>query len=435
MNIGWVEFQQALWIVLAGSICGAACAVLGCFLLLKRLSMLTDGIAHGVLPGIGLAVLITGQLNGPGLFVGAVVFGLLTAALTQAAVSFGGVSEDTGLGVAFTTLFSVGIILASTLLRHTDADVDCVFSGNLASLPSQTFEVWGFDIPKAIPTLVFSLMLTLAVIGLFWKEWKLATFDSELAAAMGFRPVLLHFVLVAMTAINSVASFEAVGSILVVPMFIVPAATARLLTDRLGAMVTLAAALAVSGATLGGVLSTLVWDRISPAGMIATVLGVQFVVVWIVAPGHGLWAQASRRLKLWTRIAEEEVLGKLYRAPLRYADLADTVREEHGIRTLGLAWVMRRLRNRRYIASADGIWNVTDSGRTHAEEVVRAHRLWESYLDQNFELPLDHLHAPASLIEHYLGPEAIESLQSELAHPKRDPHGSDIPTKQIRDIP
>ncbi|MBX9679760.1 MAG: metal ABC transporter permease [Gemmataceae bacterium] len=432
MNLGSFEIQQAFWVVLAGSICGAACSILGCFLLLKRLSMLTDGIAHGVLPGIGLAVLITGQLNGPGLFVGAIVFGLLTAALTQAAVSFGGVSEDTGLGVVFTSLFAIGIILASTQLRHTDADVDCVFSGNLASLPSQTRDVFGFEMPTAIPTLSFALVLTLVVIGVFWKEWKLAAFDSELTAAMGFRPIVLHFVLVALTAINSVASFEAVGSILVVPMFIVPAAAARLLTDRLGRMVMLSAALAVSGATIGGVLSTLVWDRISPAGLIATVLGVQFVLVWIAAPGQGLWAQTRRRLKLWTRIAEEEVLGKLYRSPLRYAELATAVGQEHGISSLGLAWILRRLRQRHHIVSADGVWNVTDAGRSHAEDVVRAHRLWESYLDQNFQLPLDHLHAPASLIEHYLGPEAIESLQSELANPKRDPHGSDIPERPNR---
>lgn len=435
MSHSWEEIRQTLWIAAASSMCGASCAVLGCFLLLKRMSMLTDGIAHGVLPGIALAMLLTGQVSGFPLLVGALLFGLLTAALTQAVVSFGGVSEDAGLGVVFTSLFALGVILISTTLRHLDADVDCVFSGLLAGVPTRTWFVGSFEIPKAIPTLTLALAATSVAVALLWKEWKLATFDAELASAMGFRPVLLHFVLVALAATNAVASFEAVGSILVVPMFVVPAATARLLTERLERMVAAAACLAVSGAVVGSVLATLVWKSINAPGLIAAVLGAQFVAAWIVAPGQGLWPQFLRRVQLAIRIAEEEVLGKLFRSPRTLSDLASVVREEHGIGRWGLLWVVRRLRRCGFVESTEGVWRVTAAGRSHAAEIVRAHRLWEAYLDSNFELPRDHLHASASMVEHYLGPEAVQAIEEELAHPRRDPHGSEIPRSGAAEDP
>jgi manganese/zinc/iron transport system permease protein len=420
-------FDQAFWTILVGAVCGVACALLGCFLLLRRLSLLGDAISHGVLPGIAVAVLLTGELNGVALILGALAFGMLTVFLTESLTTFAGVSEDASLGVVFTTLFAGGIVMLTVFLSGYDLDPGCVLYGRLELIPLFTESWFGFEIPRPLPSMLFTLGLTALFLTVCWKELKIATFDPALATAMGFRARLVSYLLVGLVAATTVTSFEAVGSILVLAMLVVPAATANLITDRLSSMLAWASAAAISASAFGYALASPEVFNCNAAGMIATVAGLQFTLALLFAPRHGLVPQLARRWRLALRIAREEILGILYRAEEIGQPEITVVLREHSLSPWLVRLAFLDLRRRGWIVPLDDDrWRLTDKGRREGESIVRAHRLWEAFLDKNFELPLDHLHAPASRVEHFIGPELQSELAAQLPEPV-DPHGKQIP--------
>jgi len=402
--------------LLAVAIVGnVACALLGCYLVLRRLSMLGDALTHGVLPGIALGVLFTGSLSGWGIMLGAVVFGFLTAFLTQTVSAQAGVAEDSSIGIVFTTLFSVGVILL-TLLPDMHIDTGCVFFGSLELVTLST-ESW----LGVFTTMVSSLLATVAFIVVFWKELKVASFDSALAEAMGYRPQLMHYLLMGLVSLVSVTSFATVGSIVVVAMLIVPAACAYLLTDRLAVMLWLAAGVGALSAVLGYFL---VPTHGNVPGMMAVMAGALLLLAVLFAPRHGVVAKVVRNVRLALRIAMEDILADLYRREESRQDRKSDPATGRWINRLALA----RLRNSGSITAAEvGAWRLTDRGRNQARSLIRAHRLWEAYLEKNLDLPPDHLHDPAMRMEHFIGPALQEELAAELHEPGTDPHGRQIP--------
>lgn len=412
---------NAVMTIAVAAASAVACSLLGCFLLLKRMSLLADAIAHGVLPGIALAVLLSGQTTGMPILLGATVFGLITALLAQWLSERANVSADASMGVVFTALFALGIILISTLLGNVHIDQHCIAFSSLELTPLFRTTILGVTFPTALGPLLLMLALVLLVIGAFWKELKLTTFDPGLAKTLGQPVGFLHYVLVALTAGSTVASFESFGSILVLGMFVVPPATARLLTDRLASMLMVSAAAAVSACVIGYWLASPEVLGCSASGMIVVAAGGQFLVALLAAPRHGVFAHALRRFRLTQRMAEEELLASLFRleeTPGRVIGSRD-----HAFSPIVVAFARWNLARKKLIRGAA----LSEQGRKTAQSIVRAHRLWEAYLEKNFGLPLDHLHASATEIEHYLGPELQARLADELAAPPRDPHGRSIP--------
>jgi ABC-type Mn2+/Zn2+ transport system permease subunit len=424
---GFPSSELALWTMAIGVAANLSSALVGCFLVLRRMSLLGDAISHAVLPGIVAGFLLSGVLGGWPALVGALVFGVLTSLLTQSLHELGRVSEDASMGVVFTSLFALGVVLITQFASHVDLDPGCVLYGLLEFAPLDTVRLAGVDVPRALLTLVPVLLLTVGFVAALWKELKIASFDPGLATAMGFSSKLIHYLLMCLVALVVVASFEAVGSILVVAMLIVPGATAHLLTDRLGPLLAWSAAVAVVSA-VGGYLAAVAINT-SAAGMMAVVAGAQFVLAVLLAPRHGLVARALRRLNLAVRIAGEDIVAQLYRAEEAAAagqtpEIASQSRRHALVDALAGRW----LRSKGLVArDPKGGLMLTPAGRDQARSVVRAHRLWESYLGQHFDLPLDHLHEPAERIEHFLGPMLQAELAAELEGPGHDPHGKKIP--------
>lgn len=422
------EFHQAFWTIVVASVCSVSCALLGCFLLLKRMSMLGDALGHGILPGIVLTVLLTGHVTSVYILAGAMVFGLLTAVAAETLATSGAVSEDSGLGVVYTSLFALGVILISQFFRYTHIDLDCVFNGNLelaSTIPSETF---GEAIPRAFPTMLVALALTLVFLTVFWKELKIVAFDPALARSMGFAPKLVNYLLIALVAGSTVSAFEAVGLILVLAVLIVPAATAHLLTDRLAPMLGWAALCAFSASLLGFLCHNVGGYSLDISGMIAVVLGLQFALVVLVAPRHGLLAKWWRDLQLSLRIAEEDILATLFRAEEAGVTTYSLALKDHGLSTWVIWYAHRKLVRLGLLAtSAQGLPVLTDAGRRLGQYVVRSHRLWETYAGAVLEIPPDHVHAAAALVEHFIGPQLQNELATALREPAKDPHGKSIP--------
>jgi ABC-type Mn2+/Zn2+ transport system permease subunit len=428
------DLATPLWTIAVGIATNASCAILGCYLVLRRMSLLGDAISHAVLPGIVLGYFYSHSIVGWPIFLGAVAVGMLTAAITQGISSLGRVSEDASMGVVFTSLFALGVVLINALdMKNAHIDADCLLYGDIDFVSTDVTTIAGWSVPRTMLTLGPTLLVVVLFVTLLWKELKIVAFDPALAAAMGFRVAIVHYLLMGMVAGVSVASFKAVGSILVVAMLIVPAAAAAQMTDRLKWMIAWAVAIGAVSAIFG-YLTALATDT-NVAGMMAAAAGVQFVLAVFVSPKQGLVTRWLRNLSLAVRIAGEDVLARLYRQEEaggrrqgtgdRGQKTGDRRQEPGGL----VRWLASLRLTRRDWVRRDraGGLQLTDAGRAAAGNLVRAHRLWESYLDTHFDLPRDHLHDAAERMEHFLDPQLQEELAAELADRAVDPHGKTIP--------
>jgi len=406
-----------LWAIATAATVSAACALVGTFLVVRRSSLIGDAISHAVLPGIVLAVLAGGRPGGALVFAGAVAAALVTVWLTNLLRTRAGLAEDAGAGVAFTTLFAIGVVLVSVYAKRVDIDPGCVLYGILELVPFDTEALFGIEVPRALLTGGLIFLLLVVATGVFWKELLFTSFDPDAALAAGFPVAAINAGLLVATSVATVASFEAVGAILVVAMLTVPAAAAELLVRRLHRVIPVAIALAVLGSVVGYLAA---WRfNTNAAGMIAVVLGIEYVVAALLAPGDGVVSRIVARESLRWRVACEDRLAALWRAdeagepPLPAGALADRFAD---------AWLALRGRVTGGAAS-----KLTASGRAEARVVVRSHRLWETWLGRNAELPLDHLHPPAEWIEHHIGAEVRERIAADIGGHDGDPHGREIP--------
>ena len=288
------------WIIAAGALCAAASALLGPYLVLRKMSMMGDAISHAVLPGIAIAFLVTESRASLPMFIGAAIVGLLTAIFTEWIRRFGKVDEGASMGVVFTGLFALGLVLVVQAADKVDLDPGCVLYGAIELTPLDTTTVLGDDVPRVVITLGAVALLNLTCVLLFYKELKITSFDPALATTLGISSRLMHYLLMTLVAITAVASFEAVGNILVVAMLIVPAAAAYMLTDRLSVMIFLSVIIGIASAALGHLSAIMVpaifgFGSTITAGMMALSAGVLFVVAALCGPRHGIIIKLIQR--------------------------------------------------------------------------------------------------------------------------------------------
>ena len=280
------------WIILTAALVGLSCGIMGVFLILRKQAMMADAISHTVLLGIVVAFLITGQVSGPYMLIGGIFAGLLTAFLVQWLHSLD-VQHDASMGIVFTTLFAVGVILIATSVGNAHLDVQHALMGEITFIPFHkvTIPFLG-EIPEATVLLVVVLLIIVFFITIFYKEWKITSFDPALAASLGLPVLLLHYLFMSLISVTTVASFDAVGAIMVVAMLITPAASAYLWTDKLFRMLLLSGSFGVISAVLGYYVAA--WLDTSISGSMAFMTGIIFMVSFIFSPKHGLIAKYMR---------------------------------------------------------------------------------------------------------------------------------------------
>lgn len=408
------------WTIATAACCSVACALVGCFLVLRRLSLLGDAVSHAILPGLAGAFLLTGTRDPAAMLAGALAVGVCTSALSAGLNRWGRVPADAAMGVVFTALFALGVILITLAASSVDLDPGCVLYGVLETTAFDTVSIAGVELPRSLVWLACVLLINTLVVVVFWKELAVTSFDPALAFTLGLPVAAIHHGLMTLVAATCVASFEAVGSVLVVAMLAAPGATAHLLTDRLWRLVVIACVSAAASAFLG-YLAALSLET-SVAGAIAAVAGLQFLIAVVGAPRHGLAARWAARARLSLRIDREDALGDLYRREEGLAKPAPWASGQPR-RRLALWDLRRRGLVRRGPAGEPAL---TEAGRAEARRVVRSHRLWESYLAEHVPLPVDHLHEPSHRAEHFIGPELETRLIAELGR-ETDPHGRRIP--------
>ena len=270
-----------LWIIFTAILAASACALIGAFLVLRQGAMLGDGISHAVLPGLALAFIITSSRDVLPMLIGAGAMGLLTAFLTEFLSRTGRLYRDASLGIVFTVLFSIGVILIAGFAGQIDLDQECVLYGEIAYTPWDTFIVGGTNLgPRAFWILGAVFIFNIIFISLFFKQLKITSFDPELARTVGISDRLWHYLLTSVVALTVVAAFESVGAILVVAMLIIPGATAFLITRNLRLMLILSVLIGVASA-LGGYYGATITNT-SIAGFMAVAGGVIFALTLII---------------------------------------------------------------------------------------------------------------------------------------------------------
>ncbi|MDY3552891.1 metal ABC transporter permease [Gemmata sp. JC717] len=353
------------------AVVAAACALPGTFLVLRRGAMTSDAIGHVLLFGIVLAYFAVRDLDSPWLLFGAAASGVLAVVLVEVLEKSGRVKADAALGLVFAALFAAGVLMVSVSVKNVHLDVDQVLLGQPEAARDPRWEAFGAAVPPVwILGAVLALNLLLAT--LFFKELKLTTFDPGLAASLGFRPAVVHYALMVVVSVTAVAAFDAVGPVLVVGFFVVPAAAAFLLTDRLAVMLSLAALFGVVAAFVG----TFAADALNTttAGAVAVALGGLFAAVLLAAPGRGLAAQAVQRLRqkrafhelmLTVHLAQHEGTpeeAEESRAASLHAHL-------HWSPQRTAAVVARATRNGFVVRTGEGL-KLTDTGRAKVREVL-----------------------------------------------------------------
>ncbi len=264
--------QRALIVAVAATV---VCALLSCWLVLIGWSLMGDAVSHAVLPGVVLAYLV-----GAPFAVGALLFAGIAVALIGLVRGTTRVKEDAAIGVVFTTLFALGVVLISK--NPSQVDLHHVLFGNLLGLA--TTDVWQVSLLAA---LVFAVLVVKR------RDLTLFAFDRAQAHTLGISPARLSALLLALLAVTIVAAIQAVGVILVVAVLIIPGATAYLLTDRISRMLILAPVLAVTSSIVG--VYTSYYSDASTGGVVVLAQASVFAFAYLFAPRQGVVTAALRR--------------------------------------------------------------------------------------------------------------------------------------------
>ncbi|MBU5437098.1 metal ABC transporter permease [Tissierella sp. MSJ-40] len=307
-------------ILVIGILTAASCALVGSFLILRKMAMMSDAIGHTILLGIVIAFFITQDLSSPLLIIGAAFTGVITVFLVEMLQKTNLVSEDSSIGIIFPFLFSIGIIMISMYAGSVHLDVDAVLLGELAFAPFDRFIVNGVDLgAKSLYVMGVVFLIDLIYIILFYKELKIVTFDASLAAVMGISPVIIHYSLMSLVSITAVGAFNAVGTILVVALIVVPPTTAYFLMEDLRSMILWSVIFGILSGILGIFMAF--YLDVSIAGSISVMTGVIFAIVFIFSPKKGLLTIIQRRRNQKYEFAELSLLIHLF-------NHEDTDREE-----------------------------------------------------------------------------------------------------------
>jgi ABC-type Mn2+/Zn2+ transport system permease subunit/Mn-dependent DtxR family transcriptional regulator len=400
-------------IIVEGVLVSVALGLIGCFLVVRGMSLLGDALSHSVLPGIVVGFLISWKfghpsLHSPWILFGATIVGLLAAMLVETVEKQSRVKEDASLGIIFTTLFALGVVMINVFGEGVDLDAGCVLYGNIEYFTSR---------PHAILPMAYILCGVVLGIVLFYRQLIVSTFDPALAVSLGIPAVLIHYAMMAALSLTVVASFEAVGAILAVALLIMPGATARLWTNRMPTMLLLSAAHGVLSTIVGYWLShAAVWDTSASGAICVAGFGL-FLLSWLLAPQQGLVTQILARRSLNRTIGVENLIKAIDELSIASGEqwvAHQALSGELRLPPKLLEKTIRRAETHELIRVRSGAYALTPAGKARSQRISRAHLLWEQFLQQKVGIAPDHVHDAAEWIEHHLSDETVDQIDQAL---------------------
>lgn len=417
------------WVVLGSALLGGAAGGLGAFAFLQRKSLLGDVLAHAALPGVGLAFLLIGSKQFAFLLLGAAVAAWMGALAINAIIGHTRIKQDAALGIVLSTFFGLGIVILTYIQR--------VGTGSQSGLNVFLFGQAAAMGPDDVKILAVVGVLLLLVMGGAFGRFKLITFDAGFARAMGVNVGWWQFLLTTMTVLAVVIGLQAVGVVLMAALLVIPAASARQWTDRLGLLIVLASIFGIVSGIVGAYLSSLA-PRLPTGPFVVVSVSAVFGVSLLFAPERGLVSRWRMHLQNRRRMSDDHILKVLFKECQRAGESVGAYTAEQIAGLWSFTW--RELRSGLRRLTRDGLLKKDDSGRycltpegrSAGAAVLRRHRLWEVYLTRYLELPHDHVHRDAEDMEHIMTPEMEKRLEELLDRPETDPHDQAIPYEQER---
>ena len=411
---------QEIWAIralAASSMVGIMCGALGAFIVLRNMSLIGDALSHAILPGIVVAFVLF-HYSPLAFFAGATIAGVVSAIGITWIQQVVKTKNDAAIGIVFTAMFSLGVIGISALSKNEGVHLDLkdFLFGNVLTVSDQ-------DLMLTASVTLFVLMS----IAVFYRHLFLSTFQEVIAQTMGISVKFVHYFLMLLLSFAVVASLRTVGVILVVAMLITPASTALLLSDKLRNVVLLSSFIGLLASVSGFVVS-IVWQT-TPGPAMAVMATLIYLVAAIFAPGKGVLAKWLSKRSQQFKVEAEDLVKLGYKLELSGALSTDNLADATGIRGGRLQRHLRRLSDQGLISRQHNTLHLSPAGSKLANKLIRAHRLWETYLVNQVGLGAGQIHEDAEVYEHVLTEEMLDDMDRELGYPKEDPHGSPIPPK------
>jgi manganese/zinc/iron transport system permease protein len=405
-------------VVVGTTLLGLSAGLIGTFLVLRKRALLSDTLSHATLPGIALAFIVMTLLTGDGknllaLILGAAIFSVIGTLSVLIIQRFSRLKDDAALGIVLSVFFGLGIALMG-LATRMDA-------GNAAGLSSFIYgKTASMLFSDALLIAVTALVAAVACL-MFFKEFSLVCFDADFGNTQGWPVVRLDFFMMALVVLVTVIGLQAVGLILVVALLIIPAAAARFWTFRLRSMLWLSGLFGALSGFLGSGVSALMANL--PAGAVIVLAASLFFLISLVfGSSRGLVRMGIDRLRLKRKIMDENLLRDLFEWQESVANAGQNAPEPRHLLArrawspVALQRTVSRLRRRGMLRrNVDQRLQLTEAGRLAARDVVRRHRLWETYLITHADVAPGVVDLSADRIEHVLDPDLIRRLELKLA--------------------
>ncbi len=398
-------------------------SLVGTFAFLQKRSLVGDAVAHAILPGVAIAFIMRGEKDPLWLMLGALMSGWLAIGLMDLIAKRTKLSSDTAIASVLSIFFGFGILLITYIqgqANGTQSGLDQFLFGKAAAMRQRDLLVYGG----------LALMLLLTVF-LFFKEFKLLSFNPDFAQGIGLPIKRLSFLLNSLMVLAIAVGIQAVGVVLMAALLITPSAAARSWTDNLRPMMLIGAAMAAFSA-LGGSLLSFIAPSMPTGPWIVMSLSLLALISLFFAPKRGLFSRLLQQKAHQRKIRDENILKAIYHYRERFQSESPWLLEEDILKVRPfqpeiLAKGLKHLRNRGLVLRNNHQLQLSKKGRKEAKRVVRLHRLWEMYLSKRLRLKPDHIHPNAETMEHIISPEIEAQLLKDLDYPNLDPHQSPIP--------
>ena len=411
-----VQYEFIQRALIASITIGISCGLIGTYIMLRRMSLIGDALAHAVLPGVVVSFMVAGKSE-IALFIGAVVSGIVTVLLIGFVNRNSKIKEDTSIGIIFTGAFALGILLVSQL-KQVHIDLSSYLFG----------DVLGVSTGDITLSLIIMVVIILCIL-LFYKQLLLTSFDPTMALTIGISTTLVHYMLMTLLSMSIVAGLQSVGVILIIAMLITPPATAYLLSNNLKKILFLSPMFGTISAVAGLYLSY--HFNFASGASIVLVAVALFLLAFLFSPKEGVVTRLFRRRAATKLVLIEDVIKLSFRFTEEKdkTGLTDRIANELGISNSRVESAIRILINKGLMQKTNGSFLLTEEGRKYATRLIRTHRLWETYITREKVTDMEHVHPEAEKVEHVLTEDMVNELDEELGYPEKDPHGSDIPRK------
>ncbi len=419
------EYPNIKYVVFGTILLSISSAVVGCFTFIKKKSLVGDVVSHAVLPGICISFLASGSKDPFLLIVGAFVSGWISIIVMDAIIKNTKLKEDAATGLSLSVFFGIGILLM-TYIQH---------SGNASQSGLDTFLFGKAAALVGMDLLAFSIIavMVLIVVFIFYKEFKLISFDPQFAKVIGLPIQRLEVLLTSITVLAVVTGIQAVGVVLMAAMLITPAAAARFWTNRLSKMLLISSVFGAFSGISGAFISYSTPSMPTGPWMVM-ILSIIALFSFFFAPGRGIVINQWRRFKIQSQLLEENLLKAFFKIGESSGNFfmeveANDLRLVRTFSSGQLSRGLRKLSTNGYVEKAGNSWKLSIEGHDKGKRITRLHRLWELYLTKYLRIAPDHVHEDADTIEHVITPELERRLEKLLDYPTSDPHQSAIPTR------